>query len=320
MRTIKWGIIGLGKIADKFCQGLQHADNCELYALASGSAEKELIYREKYSFRNFFSNYASMLADPQVDIIYIATPNHLHYEQSKQALLAGKHVLCEKPVCLHPSQLAELQSLAISRNLFFMEALWTMFLPGMYKVKQLITDNTYGKLLKVEATFGFKAQYREDSRLFNPDMGGGSIYDIGIYPLFLALHCLGYPDQLSAIGQLAPTGCDSSAQIVMEYSGAQALLSCSFEEQLSNDALLSFEHAQVRIAPMWHMPSPLDIVINGQPTITLPMGCAGNGYECEAEHAAHCILNGISESPVLSHKMSFELATLIESALKQIKK
>lgn len=320
MRKIQWGIIGLGKIADKFCQGLQHADNCELYALASGSAEKESVYREKYSFRSFYPTYSQMLADPQVEIIYIATPNHLHYEQSKQALLAGKHVLCEKPACLAPTQLAELQALALSSNLFFMEALWTMFLPGMSKIKQLITEGTYGKLLRVEVTFGFKAQYNEDSRLFNPTMGGGCIYDIGIYPLFLALHCLGSPSALTAYGRLAPTGCDTFASMVLDYPGAQALLSCSFEEQQANDALLSFERAQVRILPMWHTPSPIEIIINGQKAITLPMGCAGNGYECEAEHAAQCIHGGCIESPVLTHKMSFELATLIESALKQIKK
>lgn len=321
MKKIQWGIIGLGKIADKFCTGLLHTEHCQLYALASASTEKETLYRSKYQFGPFYPSYEELLADPKVDIIYIATPNHLHFAQSKQALLAGKHVLCEKPACLSPSQLSELQIIAKEMNCFFMEALWTIFLPGIRHIKQIITDHTYGKLLSVNANFGFVAQYSEDSRLFSPHMGGGSIYDIGIYPLLLALYCLGYPQGIEAEGKLAPTGCDISAEIRLTYPGAEALLKCSFEEQMPNDAVLVFEHARLRICPMWHTPAPIEITVEGSSSTEIwQIDCSGNGYECEADHAAQCILDGIIESPILTNDMSMQLAQMIESALLQIKR
>jgi len=319
MDKIKWGIVGLGKIAEKFCQGLFFSPHSDLYALASASKEKEPYFRERFQFCTFHCSFENLLADENVDCIYIATPNHLHFEQSRQALEAGKHVLCEKPLCLNVADVLTLQSIAWQKQLFFMEALWTRFLPHIIELKEMVDSRIYGNVASVRATFGFKADYNPLLRLFNPELGGGAVFDIGIYPLFLALFCLGKPQSFDATTQHAPTGCDVESFITLRYPNALADLACSFNANFENEAIVTFDKAVVRIPAMWHMPQDLFIKEHGAQEFRKEISVKGNGYNYEAEHVVCSIKEKKIESNLFSFQDSYVLSRVMADILRASK-
>jgi len=197
-RKIKWGIIGLGKIARKFADDLQLVANNELVAVASRSVERSQSFADHYQVKNYYGSYDEILQDDEVEVIYIATPHTGHYENTLKCLEYGKAVLCEKAFAMNLAQVEEMVAKAKEKQLFLMEALWTRFSPSMLKTIELVESGAIGNIRSIQADFGFNTPFNPDSRLFNKQLGGGSLLDVGIYPVFLASTLLGVPTSIVA--------------------------------------------------------------------------------------------------------------------------
>lgn len=215
-KTIHWGIIGLGKIARKFAEDLKLVPNCKLVAVASRDLTKAQSFAQDFGATYAYGDYEEITRNPIIDVIYIATPHHLHYENTVCCLENKKAVLCEKPFAMNLRQVQEMVALARKEEVFLMEALWTKFLPSFQKVNEIIKNGHIGEINMVQADFSFKANYNPESRLFDKALGGGSLLDIGIYPLFLATTLLGKPENIKAMATFDKTGADVNCGMVLD--------------------------------------------------------------------------------------------------------
>lgn len=208
VKTIRWGIMGLGNIAHKFAQDLIKIEHSQLYAVASRTKEKAAEFASKYGVSQIYGSYEELVNDANIDAIYIATPHTLHKENTLLCLEKGIAVLCEKPFAMNASEVDMMISKAKEKKVLLMEALWTSFLPHyQYGLKEL-KNKTYGNLLKMEASFGFFREFDNDSRLFKKSLGGGSLLDIGIYPIFAAFSAVGKPESIEATATFFENGAD----------------------------------------------------------------------------------------------------------------
>jgi len=316
MKTTNWGILGTGKIAGKFIEGLETVKGAKAYAVASRTEEKALEFANQYSVQVAYGSYAEMVNDPLVDVIYIATPNNLHYENTMLCLHAGKAVLCEKPFALNSSQLKEMIALAKAKKVFLMEALWTRFLPTIDKVMGLIASGAIGEPHMIKADFGFKANYSPESRLFDPALGGGSVLDIGIYPLFLSMLLFGKPTAVKSLAINAPTGTDMSTGILLSHDkGRLSVLASSFAVSLETKAEIVGTEGAISLHRMFHMPTSISLTVNGK-TKKVPVKMKGNGYNYEAEEVMRCLAIGQIESEKMPHSFSLDLMEVIDEILK----
>jgi len=249
MNEINWGIIGTGNIANSFAKDFPYSEGSRLIAVASRTLENANDFGEKFKVKNIYGSYAELFADPEVDVVYIATPHSLHFENALDALNIGKAVLCEKPITVNQMECEKLTRLAASTNTYLMEAMWMYFLPSILKMKEWIMEDKIGKVLKVNANFGFKVKFDAESRLFNPDLAGGALLDIGIYPIALAwLLTEQLPTKVSVNAKMASTGVDTDEQMIFEYEdGLVANLSASLLRDLHNDALIVGEKGTIKI-------------------------------------------------------------------------
>lgn len=315
MKSYNWGILGTGKIAVRFIEGLQTLKAANVYAIASRSEEKALEFANQHSVQVAYGSYEELVKDPLVDVIYIATPNNLHYENTKMCLNAGKAVLCEKPFALNSSQLVEMVALAQSKKVFLMEALWTRFLPTIEKVLQLIESGAIGEPKILKADFGIKAEYNPQSRLFDKTLGGGSVLDIGIYPLFLSQLLFGKPTAVKSLSVNAPTGTDMTAGMIITHEkGRMSLLASSFAVSLETKAEIVGTEGTITLHRMFHMPTSISITKDGK-TKKVPVKIKGNGYNYEAEEVMKCLSAGKTESSKLSLTFSLELMKTIDEVL-----
>jgi predicted dehydrogenase len=320
MRNYRWAILGAGHIAEKFSESLKVCQQAELYAVASRSLDKAENFRKDFGFKKAYGSYEEMLADPSVDIVYIATPNNLHFEHTMMSLNAGKAVLCEKPFGLNKSQVDQMIRKAQEKKLFLMEALWSRFLPSILKVKKEIEAGRIGTPKVLQAEFGFKAEYNENSRLFNPSLGGGSVFDIGIYPLFLSLYLFGYPTEIKAISIPAPTGTDMTTSMLLKHkNGEISNLTSSFALRMETDARIYGEKGYLKLHRMFHMPTKLVCKIGDEDETELPIHWVGNGYNYEALEVMKCLDEGRTESRELPFSFSEDLISLIDKVNDLIK-
>lgn len=315
-KTYNWGILGPGKIAHKFAQGLSVTKNGRLYAVGSREKLRAEEFGRLYGAVRYYGTYEELVADPEVDIIYISTPHHLHYEMTKLCLEHNKHVLCEKPICINSRQFEELRNMASLKKLFYMDALWTRFLPTITRSLELLPE--IGDIQYISADFGFRADYDEHSRLFDPMLGGGSILDIGIYPVFIALLFLGYPDRIVAHTVNGKTGVDHSMGAIFSYKkGAMANLSSTFMTHTSTGAEIAGTKGRINIKPRFFMPSYLEVTTENSGTREIHFETRMNGYEYEAEECMRCLDEGLLESPSLPHSFTSDLMKILDEIRKQ---
>lgn len=251
-RKIKWGIIGLGKIARQFASDMKFVPSGELVAVASRSQEKAEEFGSEFGAEYFFDSYEELISGSQVDAIYIATPHNLHVEFAKKCLQGGKAVLCEKPMATSPVELQSLLDVQKETGVYLMEGMWSYFLPTINKAKEWITEGRIGKLIHLKADFGFPAAYNPQGRLYNPDLAGGAVFDIGIYPLAMTSYFLGpNPKALRTWRHDAPTGVDDDLVMILEYADQIAHLHCSFRSRLSNSLQLIGEEGNIEVPLFW---------------------------------------------------------------------
>jgi len=317
-KTYKWGIIGPGKIAHKFAAGLTEVPGAELYAVASRSVAKAEEFAEEFNTTKFYGSYEELVKDEAVDIIYIATPHVFHHEHTLLCLKNKKAVLCEKPFAMNKEQVNEMILTAKKKNIFLMEALWTYFLPHYQYVLELVKSEKFGKITGLEADFGFEAPYLPEKRLFNKDLGGGSLLDIGIYPVFAALTLLGKPDTISAKAEFRETGVDESCSIVFNYqNGVRAHLLSTIDKTTTTTATINFEKARLTINRRFHEPTSVTILHNNQEE-TISFDVNTNGYNFEAEHVQQMLAQARTESTVMSFEKSLELIGLLDEIREKI--
>jgi predicted dehydrogenase len=316
---IKWGIIGPGKIAAKFAASLRQVEDAELYAAASRTLERAQKFIEANGGTKAYGSYEKMLQDDRIDVVYVATPHVYHYEHSLLCLKHGKAVLCEKPFAINRKQVEEMIATAKENKVFLMEAMWTPFLPHIKYVSELVTSGHYGKIKKLTADFGFDAPFNEAGRIFGKKLGGGSLLDIGIYPVFLALHTLGKPAEIKAKAQLGKTGVDEVCDVVFSYpDGVTAILHSNIIKETPTVAELELEKAVVKISSRWHEPATVTVT-TARGTETKNFDVASYGYEYEARHVHEMLKSGKTESDVMTFKKSIQLISLLDEIRTQIK-
>jgi predicted dehydrogenase len=312
----KWGILGPGKIAHEFARALSVTEQGKLWGVASRSMEKAQNFADQYAAPMVYASYDELIEDPEIDVIYIATPHHLHYPLSRTCIEKGKAVLCEKPIAINAKQFSSLSELAQDKNVFYMDALWTRFLPTIIKTEELLEN--LGEIISLRADFGFRADFDPQSRLFNPALGGGSLLDIGIYPAFLALLLLGYPDEVQSSAQIGKTGVDENMAMLLKYQkGALATLQSTLLADTKTEAEIACTGGTVIIHARFHMPTYLELRKRGEEAKFYRFDYRKNGYEYEAEEVMSCLDQGLIQSPKLNHGFTRELMNLLDEVREQ---
>ena len=316
MTKIRWGILACGKIAKKFAADLKLVDDGELIAVASRDIERAKQFATEFPTKHIFGSYEELVNCDEVDAIYVASPHSHHHEHTILCLNHGKAVLCEKAFAINQHQAKEMIDLARSKKVFLMEALWTRFLPHYLKVREMIAEGKLGTLKGVLANFGFKPPEPVSPRLFDPSLGGGSLLDIGIYPVFLAQSILGVPDSITAKMDPAHTGVDEQCSIVFHYkNGMTANLFSTLASNLETDADIFGTKGRIRLTNRFYEPSATiqyypDIITSR--TIIPVEKEPGWGYQHEIRHVNVCLQKGLTESPVWSLDDTFNLMQTLD--------
>ncbi|MCL2329154.1 MAG: Gfo/Idh/MocA family oxidoreductase [Bacteroidetes bacterium] len=315
MTTYNWGIIGPGKIAHKFAEGLQAVPQAHLYGVASSSQQRAEEFTIAYNAEKIYVSYEELIAAPEIDVVYVATTNNTHYELVRLCMEHKKPCLCEKPMTLTVEQCDSLIQLSKQNQTFLMEALWTRFLPSITTVEQCILSGKIGELQSIQVNFGFEAS-PENKRLFSPELGGGAMFDIGIYPLFLVLHLLGEPQKIEKKIERTAQNIDVDSIIRFQYqSGAIADMEVSFTRNLSCSAVIKGSAGYIEMQRMWHCPCAIhlhtDYDENNHDYEDITPEYCGNGYNYEIEEVHRCLQEKRIESPRLPLAFSRMLAEYI---------
>lgn len=318
-KKIRWGILGCGKIANKFASDLKIVKDAELSAIASRSPEKGKAFCELYKPGFSYSTYEALVESTEVDAIYVATPHGFHYEHVMLCLEHGKAVLCEKAFALNLAQARDMVEFARKQKVFLMEAFWTKFLPQYETVMAMIRSGRIGEVKFIQSDFGFKAPEPKAQRLFDPLLGGGSLLDIGIYPIFLAQSILGKPTQVHAFITPYESGVDEQCAMTMKFAGgAMAVLSSTFAADTPVEAMIAGTEGRIVMRNRFH---------NAQGTIELVMDMEqpqnievpredGFGYQFETRHVNECLHKGLTESPVMTHADTLMLMETLDRVRK----
>ncbi|MDT0678238.1 Gfo/Idh/MocA family protein [Autumnicola musiva] len=317
-KSVNWAIIGPGKIARKFATGLKEVPGANLYAVASRSMERAENFAKEYEADKAFGSYEELVKDENVEVVYIATPHVFHYENTLLCLNHGKAVLCEKPFAMDTQQVKEMIALAREKKVFLMEALWTQFLPHFQFVMNLISTEKFGKLKSMKADFGFHSPFNASHRLYNKSLGGGSLLDIGIYPVFTALSSLGIPEKISAKAKLAKTEVDEECEMIFTYKdGVEAELHSTVGRETPTTATFLFEKATVTINSRFHEPATVTISTE-EGEKTKEFGVTANGYNFEAAHVQEMLQKGQIESDQMTFEKSLQLIGLLDEVRRKI--
>jgi Predicted dehydrogenases and related proteins len=312
--TYNWAILGCGKIARKFATDLKLLPNARLYAAASRSLENAQTFANELGFEKAYGSYEEMVNDPAVDVVYIASPHSHHFEHAMLCLNHRKAVLCEKAFAINSKEVSQMIETARRNNTFLMEAFWTRFQPSFLKVLDIINSGELGALKMVRSDFAFNAEFNPEKRLYSVELGGGSLLDIGIYPIFMSLMTLGKPSEIKTLARFCSTGAEESIMMSFAYPDGQiASLVSSFAAHSSTQTEFSFENGFVRLNRRFYTPTTLTYWKNWEEEklISFEKG-AGFGYELEASHVMDCLDKGMIESDWMPHQLSADLMEIMD--------
>ncbi|MBQ8961011.1 MAG: Gfo/Idh/MocA family oxidoreductase [Ruminococcus sp.] len=319
MEKIRWGIIGTGKIASTFARTLAAVKDAVLYAAASRTKERAQAFAEEFGFAKSYGSYAELAQDPDIDVVYIATPMASHFSDAKLCLENGLNVLCEKSVTLSAAQLQELLSLAGEKGVFFMEAMWMKCRPVYLQARRWILDGRIGRVRMVKADFSNLVPYMPEDRLYRPDCGGGALLDLAVYPLTLAADILGGEPQKIVCEMDISGGVDLSDSIILSYpGGAHASIFAGFELPLRNTALISGTEGSIILGDWFHCTGEavlLDSSRNEVEKIQIPDQFTG--YEYEVEEVHRCLREGVLESQLVPHKGTLDVMRIMDQCRAQ---
>lgn len=300
-RDIRWGIIGTGGIASAFAADLVNVPDAALVAVGSRSQATADAFADRFDISNRHASYAALVADPDVDAVYVSTPHPMHFDAAMQAIEAGKAVLVEKPFTISAAEASALIDAARARGTFLMEAMWTRFLPHMARVREILAEGGLGDVRSVQAEHGQWFEDDPEFRLFAPALGGGALLDLGIYPVSFASMVLGTPSTITAVSEPAFTGVDAITSMVFGYeNGQQAILMTTLETATENNASINGTEARLEIDGTFYRPTTFRVVARDETIIEQYNEFhQGHGLYHQAAEVGRCLREGLTESPIL---------------------
>jgi predicted dehydrogenase len=296
--VIRWGIIGTGGIAHTFASDLEFTDSGSVVAVGSRRQETADAFGERFGVARRHDSYEALVEDPEVDVVYVSTPHPMHHPDALLALRAGKHVLVEKPFTMNAAEAEEIVAEARSRGLFAMEAMWARFLPHIREIRRLLADGALGELVTVIADHCQWFAEDAEHRLFAPELGGGALLDLGIYPVSFASMVLGPPNRVLALADSAFTGVDAQTSILLGYeSGAHAVLNCTLRAKGPTRAAIVGTNGRIEIDGSFYQPVGFTLIPReGEPQRMYDPPAEG-GLRYEADEVARRVEAGELESP-----------------------
>ena len=309
----KWGIMAPGKMAAKFANGLKVLENADLYAVGSRDLARAEKFAHDHGFRKAYGSYSELAGDPEVDIIYIASPHSQHHSQTMLCLKNKKAVICEKAFALNSREADEMIEEARRQKVFLMEALWPPFQPFYKKAHEILKSGILGKIIHLHSYFSFNPPYDPTDRKFNISLGGGSLLDIGIYPVIDALTFLGVPDEVKSAALFGDTGSEESISTIFKYNtGAMAAIYSSFRTNIGIGCDLLCEKGNLTVSRGRDMNQRVLLGLHGKEKETFVFSPPALGYHWEAGEVMRCLDESLIESPVVPLSFSIDLINTLD--------
>lgn len=304
-QALRWGILGTGNIASKFAEDLARTTSGRVVAVGSRTTTAASGFCARFAVPRAYGSYEELVADDEVEVVYVALPNPLHYAGARAALDAGKGALVEKPFTVNLGEATELVRLARERRLFLMEGMWTRCLPHFAELRRVLDSGRIGDVRLVIAEHGIGFPVDPDHRIYDPGLAGGALLDLGVYVLWLASFVFGSPGQVVADIAPAMTGVDAQTAMICRYAdGGQAVLTTSIETLLANRAVIAGRDGRIEIEGTWYRPTRfaviprLAIATDGEAEVH-DGRIEGNGLRFEADEVARCLRAGLTESTLV---------------------
>lgn len=315
---LRWGILGPGLIAHRFAREALHHTAQVITAVGSRSPGRAETFAREFDIETAHGDYESLVTDPEVDAIYVATPHSHHREHALLAIAAGKHVVVEKPITRNAREAHEVFEAARAAGVFVMEAMWMAFLPHILELKAVLGRGEIGEVVGVAADHGQMLNFGPAHRLLNPELAGGAILDLGVYPISFAHLVLGRPETTTAVGSLTETAVDGHATINLGYpSGTYALVDTTLWAATPCVAWIAGEHGRVFVERQFYHPTQFHVSRRDGTTWSFDGRVAG-GFQFEIAEAARRIAEGSSESPLRTWRDTLEVMDVMDTARKQL--
>jgi predicted dehydrogenase len=321
---VRWGIIGAGGIAARFAADIAVLPDAEVVAVGSRGGNRADAFAEEFGIARRYPSYAELVADPQVDAVYVATPHPFHREHALLAIAAGRPVLVEKPFTMDADQAAEVVAAARSAGVFCLEAMWTRFLPQHVELRRLLAEGAVGRIRVLHADQGMWFRPDPEHRLFAPELGGGALLDLGIYPFSFASLVLGTPCQVLAAASPAITGVDLTTSAVLTYDGgAHAVLTCTAGSHTPMRAWLAGDEGRIELDAPWYSHSGLTLIRRDGAVRRFdpPAGVVrdgAKGMRFMAAEVGRCLAAGLTESPVLPPAETVSIMRTLDEVRRQV--
>ncbi len=317
-KTYRWGIIGTGNIATQFATCLKVCDNAVLQAVGSRSQGSADTFGDTFEVPTRHATYDALVNDPDVDIVYVSTPHALHKESSIACLRAGKAVLSEKPFTLNVADSQAVFDVAKETGLFLMEGMWTRFFPVIKQVEDWIAEGAIGPVRMVRADFGYWMDYKKRDWLWDLDLGGGSLMDVGIYSITLASIAFGEaPKSIQGQARIGERGVDEQAAFVLGYDSGVATLSSAIRSKTDWDAYIYGEDGVIKIHDRFWQPHKATLTPRegNEKTVEIPLESLG--FEYEIREVMRCLDEGLTECPTMPHAKTLEIMGIMDTLRQQ---
>ncbi|MBN2426566.1 MAG: Gfo/Idh/MocA family oxidoreductase [Calditrichaceae bacterium] len=315
---IKWGIMATGGIAHSFTQDLLLSNDAIVTAVGSRSIENAKKFADKYKIPKYYGTYEELAADPDIDIIYVASPHAFHYHNTMLCLENNKHVLCEKAFAINAVEAEKMIALARKKNLFLMEAMWTRYMPVVKKALKMIRDGLIGDVRLINADFCRQPEYDPANRFFNPDLGGGALLDLGIYPIAMTFLLAGKPDYITSAAKIGATRVDEQCGMIFTYkSGLLAHLFASLITLTDSDVVIVGSKGKIRLHGPVCIPQGMTVSLHGKADKYEKAEIKGNGYTYEALEVMDCLNKDKTESAIMPLDESLEIMKTMDQLRKQ---
>jgi dihydrodiol dehydrogenase / D-xylose 1-dehydrogenase (NADP) len=316
---IRWGILGTGGISGKFARALTFIPDAKLVAVGSRAQSSADDFARQHHVPYAHGSYQALVEDPNVDVVYVGTLNSWHHKNCLAALQAGKPVLCEKPFTVNSKEAEEVISLAHEKKLFLMEALWTRFIPAFIKARQMWESGVIGEVRVCMSELSFIIDRTPPANPFNADLAGGTMLDMGPYPISMAHLLFGEPDTIASLAHIGDTGVDEQTGLLFGYSGGQLALGyTSFNVQSPIEATVVGTKGTIRIHSPFFCPPGFTLYLNGEEAKEFNVPYEGNGWNYEAVEVMHCLRSGKLESEVVPHRETLAIMRTMDRIRDQI--
>lgn len=317
MKQVNFGILGPGRIAHRFAEAFAVVPEARVVAVASKNSDRAAEFARQHGVPRAFASYESLITDPGVDIIYIATPHAFHSEHVLQCLKGGKAVICEKPLAINARQVGAMIDQARKSNVFFIEGMWSRFFPAIQAVIDTITKGTIGQVTHVKSDFGFHGPVDHNSRLYAMHLGGGAHLDVGVYPQFLALLLLGRPKSILSRSELASTGADTTTQATFRYDHATAEIYSSVTNDTPKVAEIKGTLGTIEMATPWYKTSETVTRLGSGTVMRNYFPILSTGFEYEIREVVNCLREGKLQSERMPHAFSLMMAEVSDEIKRQ---